>query len=240
MRILIVDDNKQITTVLAAYAKREGYETVVAENGKIALELFNRQSFDIVLLDVMMPEIDGFEVCKTIRKTSMVPIIMVTAKGEDFDRIMGLDNGADDYIVKPFSPKEIMARIRAIMRRVNVASSNENSDKCSIENNTGSTSVVFDNLMVDITYCTVKIDNIAISLTRKELDLLWTFALNPGKVFSRENLLDSLWGHDYFGDPRTVDTHLKRLRSKLDSVPHPSWDIFTIWGTGYKLDYANS
>lgn len=222
-RILIADDNKQITNILSSYAKNEGYTPIVAKDGKEALEIFRNDKIDICLLDVMMPILDGFELCRTIRKESNVPIIMVTAKGEDYERIMGLDIGADDYIVKPFSPAEVMARVRAVMRRLDLKNQTKNS-------------VTYSNLTVDLDNYTVKIDETYIALTKKEIELLWTFVTNPGKVFSRDNLLDSLWGFDYFGDTRTVDSHIKRLRAKLDAVKHPDWDIKTIWGVGYKFE----
>ena len=195
----------------------------MAKDGKEALEIFRNDKIDICLLDVMMPILDGFELCRTIRKESNVPIIMVTAKGEDYERIMGLDIGADDYIVKPFSPAEVMARVRAVMRRLDLKNQTKNS-------------VTYGNLTVDLDNYTVKIDETYIALTKKEIELLWTFVTNPDKVFSRDNLLDSLWGFDYFGDTRTVDSHIKRLRAKLDAVKHPDWDIKTIWGVGYKFE----
>ena len=178
-RILIADDNKQITNILSSYAKNEGYTPIVAKDGKEALEIFRNDKIDICLLDVMMPILDGFELCRTIRKESNVPIIMVTAKGEDYERIMGLDIGADDYIVKPFSPAEVMARVRAVMRRLDLKNQTKNS-------------VTYGNLTVDLDNYTVKIDETYIALTKKEIELLWTFVTNPDKVFSRDNLLDSL------------------------------------------------
>ena len=222
-RILIADDNKQITNILSSYAKNEGYTPIVAKDGKEALEIFRNDKIDICLLDVMMPILDGFELCRTIRKESNVPIIMVTAKGEDYERIMGLDIGAEDYIVKSFSSAEVMARVRAVMRRLDLKNQTKNS-------------VTYGNLTVDLDNYTVKIDETYIALTKKEIELLWTFVTNPDKVFSRDNLLDSLWGFDYFGDTRTVDSHIKRLRAKLDAVKHPDWDIKTIWGVGYKFE----
>jgi len=221
--ILIADDNRQITSILEEYAKKEGYTPIIALDGSNALELFHRKKPDIILLDVMMPKMDGFEVCREIRRTSNVPIIMVTARGEDFERIMGLDIGADDYIVKPFSPAEVMARIRAVMRRI------ERGD-------TRAQVLSLDNLTINLDDYTVTIDNVDVSLTKKEIELLWTLAANKNKVFSRDNLLDSLWGHDYYGDNRTVDSHIKRLRAKLDEFNHEHWEIKTIWGVGYKLE----
>lgn len=225
--ILIADDNRQISSVLAEYAKKEGFDPVCAENGKQAIEKFNEVAPDIILLDVMMPSIDGFEVCREIRKTSNVPIIMITARGEDFEKIMGLDIGADDYIVKPFSPGEVMARVRAILRRID--KEDLNSEQL----------FSYDDLKIDLDSYTVSIDGENVSLTKKEIELLWIFATNKNKVFTRENLLNSLWGYDYFGDTRTVDSHIKRLRAKIDQYPHPHWDIKTIRGVGYKFEGLN-
>lgn len=222
--ILIADDNRQISDILAEYAKKEGYTTIVAGDGGDALEKYNKYNPDIILLDVMMPIIDGFEVCREIRKSSNVPIIMITARSEDFEKIMGLDIGADDYIVKPFSPGEVMARVRAILRRISKGSE------------ASAHILKFENLEVNLDDYTVSIDGSAVSLTKKETELLWTLASNKNKVFSRDNLLNSLWGYDYFGDSRTVDSHIKRLRAKLDEHPHEKWDIKTIWGVGYKFE----
>lgn len=222
--MLIADDNKQITSILEEYAKNEGFEVKIAYDGKAAIEAFNKYNPDIVLLDVMMPQMDGFEVCREIRKLSNVPIIMITARGEDFERIMGLDIGADDYIVKPFSPGEVMARVRAILRRLM---------PLDVKNEQV---FVYDNLRIDMDDYTVSINNKNVSLTKKEIEILWTLANNKNKVFTRDNLLNSLWGYDYYGDNRTVDSHIKRLRSKLDEFEHDNWEIKTIWGVGYKFE----
>lgn len=226
MNLLIADDHKQITSILSDYAKKEGYTVSIANDGKEALSMFSKNTFDLVLLDVMMPEMDGFQVCREIRKTSTVPIIMVTARGEDFERIMGLDMGADDYIVKPFSPGEVMARIRAILRRIS-PDLKESQDKNILH---------YDNLNINIEEFTVLVENEPVSLTKKEIEILYTMAKNPNKLFTRDNLLNSLWGYDYFGDARTVDSHIKRLRAKLDSCHHPNWEIKTVWGMGYKFE----
>lgn len=225
-KILIADDNKQITSILGSYAKKEGLEPVIALDGKEALDAFARFGDEIVmvLLDVMMPEVDGFEVCRRLRKESMVPIIMVTARGEDYDKIMGLDIGADDYILKPFSANEVMARVRAVLRRINV----QEQKKQNIH--------VVDNLFIDLDKYSVKIDEEEVPLTKKEIELLWTLSKNSSKVFSRDNLLDSIWGYDYYGDSRTVDSHIKRLRAKIDKYSHDKWDIKTIWGVGYRFE----
>lgn len=222
--ILIADDNQQITSILGEYAKKEGYDPIIALDGLDALEQYKLKKPDIILLDVMMPGMDGFELCREIRKTSNVPVIMVTARGEDYEKIMGLDIGADDYIVKPFSPGEVMARVRAILRRLE--REDQRSDQI----------FKFDNLSINLDDYSVAVDGNNVSLTKKEFELLWTLASHNNKVFSRDNLLDSLWGHDYFGDSRTVDSHIKRLRSKLDVFAHPNWEIKTIWGVGYKFE----
>ncbi len=222
-KILIADDNKQITSILEEYTKKEGYIAISAFDGEEALDKFKSENPDIVLLDVMMPKKDGFQVCRDIRRNSNVPIIMITARGEDFEKIMGLEIGADDYIVKPFSPGEVMARVKAIMRRI------DSEEKTGRE-------FIFENLKINLDDYSIYINGKAISLTKKEFEILWTLASNENKVFSRDNLLDSLWGHDYFGDNRTVDSHIKRLRAKLDQEKHINWDIKTIWGVGYKFE----
>ncbi len=223
-KVLIADDNKQIVSILAEYCKKNNFSVTTVFNGEDALNEIEGNEFDIVLLDVMMPKKDGFDVCREVRTFSNVPIIMITARGEDYEKIMGLEIGADDYIVKPFSPGEIIARINAILRRI--TPKNDNNEKI----------FTFDNLEVDLNNFTVKINNEIISLTKKEIEILWTLATNQNKVFTRENLLDLIWGFDYFGDSRTVDTHIKRLRAKLDNYEHKKWNIKTIWGVGYKFD----
>jgi DNA-binding response OmpR family regulator len=225
-KILIADDNKQITAVLSEYSKREGFEPFIAENGAEAAALFHTQDFDMVLLDVMMPLKDGYEVCREIRQRSNVPIIMITAKGEDYEKIMGLDIGADDYIVKPFSSAEVMARIRALLRRMERTPENDTSHKI----------FTYDNLTICLDEFSVLIEENELPLTKKEIELLWIMATNQKKLFTRENLLDSVWGYDYFGDSRTVDSHIKRLRAKLDAYSHPNWQIKTVWGKGYKFE----
>ena len=228
--ILIADDNKDITDILAAYSKKEGFIPVIAKDGEDALRCFEEYSPTVVLLDVMMPKVDGYEVCRRIRDKSDVPVILVTARGEDFERIMGLDIGADDYIVKPFSPSEVMARVRAVLRRM------EKSEKTGNQENV----IRIDNLVINLDEYSLHIGEEKISLTKKEIETMWTLAGNPNKVFTRDNLLDSLWGFDYFGDSRTVDSHIKRLRAKLDKVDHPGWSIKTIWGVGYKFEIADT
>ena len=223
--VLIADDNLQIVSILKEYCKKNNFNVTLAHDGEEILEKIRNNKFDIVLLDIMMPKKNGFDVCKEVRTFSNVPIIMITARGEDFERIMGLETGADDYIVKPFSPGEVIARIHAILRRV-IPNENINQEKI----------FSYDNLTINLSDFTVKINDENISLTKKEIELLWLLSTNRNKVFTRENLLDSIWGYDYFGDSRTVDSHIKRLRAKLDNYEHESWNIKTIWGVGYKFD----
>ena len=223
-KVLIADDNKQIVSILSEYCKKNNFTVSAVFDGETALKEIEKNKFDIVLLDVMMPKKDGFDVCRETRKFSNVPIIMITARGEDYEKIMGLEIGADDYIVKPFSPGEIIARINAILRRI--MPKNDESEKI----------FTFDNLKIDLNNFTVKVNDEIIPLTKKEIEILWTLATNQNKVFTRENLLDLIWGFDYFGESRTVDTHIKRLRAKLDNYEHKKWNIKTIWGVGYKFD----
>ncbi len=223
--ILIADDNPDITDVLSNYVNKEGFDAITAGDGEEAMEKFDKFSPALVLLDVMMPKKDGYEVCRNIRAKSDVPVILVTARGEDFERIMGLDIGADDYIVKPFSPSEVMARVRAILRRINRKEQDEGEK----------TRITVGNLTVDIKEYSLYMGDEQVPMTKKELETVWTLMNNPEKLFTRDNLLNSIWGYDYFGETRTVDTHIKRIRGKLDAYPHPEWEIKTVWGAGYKF-----
>lgn len=220
--ILVSDDNPKINEILQKYLKSEGYAVVTALDGQQALDLFFSHAPDLVLLDVMMPKLDGFAVCQQIRRVSDVPILMITAKGEDADRISGLDFGADDYIVKPFSTGELMARIRAVLRR--------SSEKTSRRN------IFVANLLIQPELSLVKIGGQVVQLTRKELDLFCILASNPGRVFTRDNLLTMAWGYNTESTDRTIDTHIKRLRAKLDEFDHPCWQIKTVWGIGYQFE----
>jgi len=222
--LLIADDNDGILDILTTYVTKEGFYPIIAHDGVEALKKFTEYTPLLLLLDVMMPEKDGFTVCREIRQNSNIPIIMITAKGEDGDRIMGLDIGADDYIVKPFSPGEVMARIRAVLRRLDI--SEEQREDI----------IVYPGLKINLLDYEVLIDGQNIGLTKKEIEILWILASNPGKAFSRDNLLNSVWGYEYFGDARTVDTHIKRLRAKINVTETFSWDIRTIWGVGYKFE----
>jgi DNA-binding response OmpR family regulator len=223
IKALIADDQPQISEVLRLYSQKEGYETRVAKDGQEALALFDSFKPDVVLLDVMMPKVDGFEVCRRIRAQGDTPVIMITARGEDFEKIMGLDIGADDYIVKPFSPEEVMARVRAVLRRLN-------------RDGQPDSAIRLGSLSVNLTLYEASVSGEPLALTKKEMELLYTFVQSPNRVFSREKLLSDLWGYDYLGDVRTVDSHVKRLRAKLDAHPHPDWAIATVWGVGYKLE----
>lgn len=222
--MLIADDNPQLLDILKSAARREGFDTVLAQDGRQALEAFRQAAPQVLLLDVMMPEMDGFQVCREIRRESDVPIIMITARGEDFEKIMGLDIGADDYIVKPFSPGEVMARVRAVLRRV--------------EKETEGSGKVLQaaDLRINLEDYSVLAGGRPVRLTKREVDVLWTLVQGRNRAYTREMLLDLLWGYDYYGDPRTVDSHIKRLRAKLDAVPHPSWEIRTIRNVGYKFE----
>lgn len=223
--ILVCDDEKDIVSALHIYLSAEGYRVLTAFDGPEALRQLDREEVHLVLLDVMMPGMDGYRVCERIRSESDVPIILITAKGEDYERVMGLDIGADDYIVKPFNANEVMARVRAVLRRMARVEQKEEKKILSISN-----------LTINIESYSVYVGAEKLPLTKKEVETMWILAENPSKVFTRDNLLDSLWGQDYFGDSRTVDSHIKRLRAKLDKVDHPDWEIKTIWGLGYKLE----
>lgn len=225
--ILMADDNKDILEVMDPHFQKEGYQVTYAHDGLEALELYEKNRFDLILLDIMMPNVNGLTVCKKIRAESDVPIIMITAKTEDEDVVMGLDIGADDYITKPFSPKQVIARIKAMIRRLKI----ENNDY----------QLNYENLSINMNNYTAKIDENLIHLTKKEIELLYLLSKNPGRVYQREMLLDMIWGDEYFGDVRTVDTHIKRLRAKLNAYNDCSkWDVKTVWGVGYKFEKVTS
>lgn len=223
-KILIADDDRNICELLRMYLEKEGYAVVLAENGEEALSKFGEENPDILLLDVMMPRLDGWQVCRELRKKSEVPIIMITAKGETFDKVLGLELGADDYVVKPFEPKEIVARVKAVLRRTGKANS-ENDKK----------EVNFDKLTVNMTKYELKVDGKVVDTPPKELELLFHLASNPNRVYTRDQLLDEVWGFEYYGDSRTVDVHIKRLREKLEGVSE-KWSLKTVWGVGYKFE----
>ncbi len=222
-KILIADDDKNIVELLRLYIEKEGYSTIIAYDGKQAVESFKNENPDLIVLDVMMPEMDGWQVCKEIRKTSETPIIMLTAKGETFDKVLGLELGADDYMVKPFETKELIARIKAVLRRY------DSKEKVS------SDEIVYENISVNLVNYELKLNGEIIEIPPKELELLHFLASNPNRVFTREQLLEEVWGFDYFGDSRTVDVHIKRLREKIENV-EGNWTLKTVWGVGYKFE----
>lgn len=223
-KILVADDDKNIAELLRLYLEKEGYSVVVAWDGEEAIEKYNQENPDLVLLDIMMPKLDGWQVCREIRKKSDVPIIMITAKGETFDKVLGLELGADDYVVKPFDAKEIVARIKAVLRRTG-KSSEANDVK----------EVTYDKLSVNMTRYELKVDGKVVDTPPKELELLFHLASNPNRVYTRDQLLDEVWGFEYYGDSRTVDVHVKRLREKLEGVSD-QWSLKTVWGVGYKFE----
>lgn len=221
-KVLVVDDDVNICELIRLYLVKEGYEVSMSYNGIKALELFREFTPSIVILDIMLPGADGWQVCREIRKISNIPIIMLTAKGETFDKVLGLELGADDYMVKPFEPKELIARVKAVLRRY------EHKDMDVKE-------VVYPNLVVNRSNYTVKIEGKEMEFPPKELELLFFLASNPNKVFTREQLLEHVWGFDFYGDSRTVDVHVKRLREKVD-IPNQIWQLKTVWGVGYKFE----
>ena len=223
-RILVADDDPAVHEALGIQFRREEYQMLSAYDGEEALEFMRRSRPDIVILDIMMPKKDGFMVCREIRKESNVPIIMLSAKSEEFDRLLGLELGADDYITKPYSPREVVARIKAVLRRLHDTGEPSRSSH-----------LVAANLDIDMNAYVVKLGGRTVACTPKEIEILWTLASNPGMVFSREHLLQSIWGYDYLGDTRAVDSHIKRIRAKLCSEGN-GWDIRTVWGVGYRFE----
>ncbi|MDM8201716.1 MULTISPECIES: response regulator transcription factor [Allofournierella] len=222
-KILIVDDDQNICELLRLYLAKEGYETLIAHDGEKALELFEQNKPNMVLLDVMMPKMDGWEVCRRIRAQANTPIIMLTAKGETFDKVLGLELGADDYVVKPFDSKEVVARIKAVLRRCNP----EESGKDGV--------IQFENLSLDMSRYELKVKGKVVEAPPKELELLAYLAGHPNRVFTRDQLLDEVWGFEYYGDSRTIDVHIKRLREKLEGASD-QWSLKTVWGVGYKFE----
>lgn len=225
-RILVCDDDKNICELLRLYLEKDGYAVSIANDGEEALQRFNNDTPDLILLDIMMPKLDGWQVCREIRKKSDCPIIMITAKSETFDKVLGLELGADDYVTKPFDPKEIIARIKAVLRRTHSAGQ---------ETAESVKEVKYDNLVVNMTKYELKVSGKVVDTPPKELELLFYLASNPNRVFTRDQLLDKVWGFEYYGDSRTVDVHVKRLREKLEGVSE-QWSVKTVWGVGYKFD----
>ena len=224
-KILLVDDDPNIRQLVNLYLVKEGFEVSMADRGDTALEAFKQSKPDLMLLDLMLPGMDGWEVCREVRKTSNVPIIMLTAKDETFDKVLGLELGADDYIVKPFDMKELVARIKAVLRRFQ-------QPEPAAENK----ALTFPGLTVNISQYTVTFMGRELEMPPKELELLHFLASHPNQVFTREQLLEQVWGYDYFGDSRTVDVHVKRLREKLEGGEQMGWQIKTVWGVGYKFE----
>lgn len=225
-KILVVDDDKNICELLKLYLENDGYTVYVVNDGAEAVSTFQNKTPNLVLLDIMLPKMDGWQVCREIRKFSSTPIIMLTAKGETFDKVLGLELGADDYVTKPFDAKEVMARVKAVLRRTN-GSASDNDDAKKV--------VTYDNLEINIVNYELKVKGEVVDTPPKELELIYHFASNPNRVYTRDQLLDKVWGFDYYGDSRTVDVHVKRLREKLEGVSD-KWSLKTVWGVGYKFE----
>ena len=219
LKIMVVDDDSNICELLRLYLEKEGFEAIIAPNGAKALEMFDTEKPDLMLLDVMMPQLDGWQVCREIRKKSACPIIMLTAKGEVFDKVLGLELGADDYVVKPFETKEVIARIKAVLRRSGAADQKKTND----------------GLYINMENYELRVRGKQIDTPPKEMELIYHLASNPNRVYTRDQLLDEVWGFEYYGDSRTVDVHVKRLREKLDGVSD-QWTLKTVWGVGYKFE----
>ena len=222
-KILVVDDEKNICDLLRMYLEKEGYSVVIAYTGLDAVNMFASENPDLVLLDVKLPQLDGWQVCREISKTNETPIIMLTAKDEVFDKVLGLELGADDYITKPFDTKELVARIKAVLRRTTQVKETDVKE------------VKYDKLTVNLSNYELIVDGVAVDTPPKELELIYHLASNPDRVFTRDQLLDDVWGFDYYGDSRTVDVHIKRLRDKLKGVSD-EWELRTIWSVGYKFE----
>lgn len=223
-KILIVDDDINICELLRLYIEKEGFNVVIANDGATAVKLFREQQPDLMLLDIMLPKLDGWQVCREIRKTSDKPIIMLTAKGETFDKVLGLELGADDYIVKPFDTKEVVARIKAVLRRSSTVT-----PVAAIQE------VQYDRLLINLTNYELRVNGVQVDTPPKEMELIYHLASNPNRVYTRDQLLDEVWGFDYYGDSRTVDVHVKRLREKLEGISD-KWELRTVWGVGYKFE----
>ena len=223
-KILVVDDDSNICELLRLYLEKEGYAVKIVNDGVSAVNAFKQESPDLMILDIMLPKLDGWQVCREIRKFSDKPIIMITAKGETFDKVLGLELGADDYMTKPFDTKEMVARIKAVLRRTGAAAAADAVKE-----------VNFENLTVNLTNYEMKVKGMPVDTPPKELELIYHLASNPNRVFTRDQLLDEVWGFDYYGDSRTVDVHVKRLREKLEGVSD-KWELKTVWGVGYKFE----
>ena len=222
--ILIADDDANICELVRLYLEKEGYETVVCLNGARALEIFRQGGIDLAILDIMMPKMDGVTVCREIRKESTMPIIMLTAKGETFDKVLCFELGADDYVVKPFEGKELVARVKAVLRRSTLE-----------EKETAEKVVSYDDIVINLTNYELVLKGKSLDIPPKELELLYFLASHPNRVFTREQLLEDVWGFDYFGDSRTVDVHIKRIREKIEGI-NDKWQLKTVWSVGYKFE----
>ncbi|HCJ06959.1 MAG: response regulator transcription factor [Lachnospiraceae bacterium] len=228
-RILIVDDDENIAELISLYLVKECFDTEIAGDGESALEKFKEYQPQLILLDIMLPGMDGYDVCREIRKSSNVPIIMLSAKGEVFDKVLGLKIGADDYMIKPFDSNELVARVQAVLRRVQ-----QNEEVVSNQVEEPSDCVKYDGLTVNLNSYSVIYNGTVIDMPPKEMELLYFLASSPNQVFTREQLLDQIWGYDYIGDTRTVDVHVKRIREKIKDGSN--WSIATVWGIGYKFE----
>ncbi len=222
--ILIADDDANICELVRLYLEKEGFQTIICFNGERALEIFREGSVDLAVLDIMMPKLDGVSVCREIRKESKMPVIMLTAKGETFDKVLCLELGADDYVVKPFEGKELVARIKAVLRR---SGNDDKKEEMKL--------ISYENMTVNLTNYELVINGNSMDIPPKELELLYYLAAHPNRVFTREQLLEDVWGFDYYGDSRTVDVHVKRLREKIEGVSE-NWQIKTVWSVGYKFE----
>ena len=227
IKIMVVDDDSNICELLRLYLEKEDFETVIASDGAKAVAMFDTEKPDLMLLDVMMPNLDGWQVCREIRKKSQCPIIMLTAKGEVFDKVLGLELGADDYVVKPFETKEVIARIKAVLRRSGV---NESKKQRQVE---------YEGLYINMENYELRVNGKVIDTPPKEMELIYHLASNPNRVYTRDQLLDEVWGFEYYGDSRTVDVHVKRLREKLDGASE-QWTLKTVWGVGYKFEVKDT
>ena len=225
-KILVADDDLNICELLRLYLEKEGFEVVMAHDGEEAVAKFESEKPSLILLDIMMPKLDGWQVCRQIRQKSDCPIIMLTAKGETFDKVLGLELGADDYMVKPFDTKEVVARIKAVLRRCTAATTQTESTEGVIE---------FDNLRLDMNSYELRVKGKVVEAPPKELELLNCLASHPNRVYTRDQLLDEVWGFEYYGDSRTIDVHVKRLREKLAGASD-KWELKTVWGVGYKFE----
>lgn len=233
-KALIIDDDPNITELLRLYFDKDGFAVVSCLDGDKAYETFVQSSPDVIILDLMLPGKDGYDIMREIRKTSDVPILMLTARGDTLDKVVGLELGADDYIQKPFEPKELMARVKAVLRRYEAGQEPRRNGG---ENSAAGEFIEYPGLRVDKSRYTVRVNDQEIEMPPKELELLFFLATHPNRVFTREQLLENVWGYDFYGESRTVDVHIKRIREKLDNIGnHPAWLIKTVWSVGYKFE----